>query len=876
MVEDKVVDKNNLSDQQDEKKDPTEVKAKTSLEEGSPRKTLSLGSSLKDTDILKALESKEKRIKGRLVTVEIRGKKRVEEPVIVINSHTVQAEDSENPSSKDHIKKEAENSLKGKLTEDEKILRQKVLENNNSNINEAKVDVGLSSFNIVSQEPYVPMLSSANVSQDKAGVKSALNTEDTAVNKPAPQGSEGKFVPFKPVPTKGGKELSQAQLDEEELIKKNKKKSLLESVDKRKVNSATNWRNTYNITFDSEENLDEEEVEEEEVEEKKPKFVYVAKRKSKKKSSHAANRSKVAKDIEISKPIMVQDLAAKMAEKSNILIRALEKSGIFVKPESILDMETAELVIAELGQNPIVINSSLIEEEFLNFKDNEEDLVDIPPVVTIMGHVDHGKTTLLDVMRKTSVVSTESGGITQHIGAYQVKASNGKMITFLDTPGHEAFSQIRSRGAKVTNIVVLVVAADDGVKTQTIEAINHARDAKVPMIIAINKIDKPDKNPQKVKTELLQHNVVVEELGGDCLCVEISAKSNVGIDKLLEAILLQAEVLNLKANIKVPGKANVVEVRVEKGFGVVATILVERGTVRIGDIFVCGTQVGKIKVMINDKGERIKIATPSMPVEISGFDGIVETGDSFVVVGSELKAQELSTYRMTKLKEKSLNGKATTLKELLSQNNFDVKTLAIILKADAQGSVEAIMSSLKKIIHKDVTVRIIHSGVGEITESDIMLSKAGKAVIVGFNARANSKAREIAKKEGIDIRYHSIIYNLIDDVKSILSGLLDPEIVENIIGYAEVREIFNITKVGNIAGCFITEGIIKRAAFARLLRNNLVVHEGTLSQLKRFKDDVKQVKQGFECGVAFDNYNDIKVSDLIECYEKLEIRHTVD
>ncbi|MDR0484928.1 MAG: translation initiation factor IF-2 [Alphaproteobacteria bacterium] len=654
---------------------------------------------------------------------------------------------------------------------------------------------------------------------------------------------------------------------ESEEDKKSKKKS--DSSDARRANAPKNWKTAY-IPTEEEEDFEEEEFEDVEL---KPKKSYPVKRKNKKKN---LTKEKIVRNVEIYGEISVKDLATKMAEKTSSVLKFLSKLDDSINGDSFLDAETAELAIIEFGHRPNIIDTSSVESQYFVFNDSEDSLKERPPVVTIMGHVDHGKTTLLDTIRKTNIVSKEAGGITQHIGAYQVKSESGKMITFLDTPGHEAFGQIRARGSKITDIVILVVAADDGIKPQTVEAINHAKVANVPIIVAINKIDKPDSNPMKVKSELLSHNLVVEEMGGDILSVEISAKGNIGIDKLLETVLLQAEMLDLKTNYSAPAKASVIEVKQEKGFGYLATILVERGTLRVGDYFVCGMSFGKVKVMINDKGARLKEATPSTPVEISGFAESVLAGDSFVVVKNEAAANELLEYRRSKATKLESKNTTQNILDILSNEIIDVKTLAVIVKADTQGSLEAIKSSLDKITHDEVEIKIIHSGVGEITESDVMLSTAGKAMVFGFNTRANSKARDLAKKEDIELRYHSIIYNLIDDVKLILSGLLDPDIVENILGFAEVREVFDVSKVGKVAGCYVKEGVLRRSAYVRVLRENIVVHDGVLSQLKRFKDDAKEVKQEYECGVAIENYNDVKVGDIIECYEKVEVRNSIE
>lgn len=654
---------------------------------------------------------------------------------------------------------------------------------------------------------------------------------------------------------------------ESEEDKKSKKK--LAELEARRANAPKNWKSAYVVVEEDSEDDAEDGV----VEEYKPRKIYPVKRKNKRKN---LTKEKIIRDVEVYNEISVKDLALRMSEKAPKILRFLAKLDDNLNVDSILDAETAELVITEFGHRAVVIDTSSVESQYFIFNDKLEELEERPPVVTIMGHVDHGKTTLLDTIRKANIAAKEAGGITQHIGAYQVKSKDGKLITFLDTPGHEAFGQIRARGSKVTDIVVLVVSADDGIKPQTVEAINHAKVAGVPIIVAINKMDKPDANAMKVRTELLSHDLVVEEMGGDILAVEISAKNNTGIDKLLETILLQAEILDLKTNYKALGKASVIEVKQEKGFGYLASVLVERGTLRLGDYFVCGLYTGKIKVMINDKGERLKEAGPATPIEVSGFNGSVNAGDSFVVVKNESSANELVQYRAEKASKVEKKDTTQSILDFLTNELNELKTLNVIVKTDTQGSLEAIKSSLDKIIHKDIEVKMVHSGVGEITESDMMLSNSGSAIIFGFNARANAKARDLAKREGIELRYHSIIYNLVDDVKLILTGMLDPDVVENIIGYAQVREVFNVSKVGNVAGCYVTEGILKRSAFVRVLRENVVVHDGVLSQLKRFKDDAKEVKHEYECGVALEGYNDVRVGDQIECYEKVEVRNSVD
>jgi len=500
-----------------------------------------------------------------------------------------------------------------------------------------------------------------------------------------------------------------------------------------------------------------------------------------------------------------------------------------------------------------------------------------PPVVTVMGHVDHGKTSLLDALRETNVVAREAGGITQHIGAYQIMLESGQRITFIDTPGHEAFSEMRARGAKVTDIVVLVVAANDGIMPQTIEAIRHAQAAEVPIVVAINKIDLPGADPMKVKTALLQHGIAVEELGGECLSAEVSAKKRINIDKLVEAILLQAEILDLKANPNRKAEGTVIEAKMEKGRGSVATVLVQKGTLHIGDIFIAGKEWGRVRAMFNEHGHKVLEAGPATPVEVLGLQGTPAAGDDFVIVNDENQAKEVTNYRIRKERDAKLVKSAkSAMEQMLDKiKSGEVKHLPIVIKADVQGSVEALEGTLKKMSNDEVSVQILHSAVGPISESDISLAKASNAFIIGFNVRANPMARDMARRDGVDIRYYSIIYDVADDVKKALEGMLSPTLKEKILGYAEIRQVYNITGVGKVGGCMVTEGLVKRGAKIRLLRDDVVIHDGDIGQLKRFKDDVKEVKNGYECGMSFENYNDIQVGDYIECYEIEEIAATL-
>ena len=583
---------------------------------------------------------------------------------------------------------------------------------------------------------------------------------------------------------------------------------------------------------------------------------------------------KQSRDVQLPETIVVSELANRMAERAADVVKALMKMGMMVTMNQTLDADTAELVIEEFGHRAVRVSDADVEQVIDTVEDKAEDLMPRPPIVTIMGHVDHGKTSLLDAIRKTNVVSGEAGGITQHIGAYQVRTPNGSLVTFLDTPGHAAFTSMRARGAQVTDIVILVVAADDAVMPQTVEAINHAKAAKVPMIVAINKCDKPAANPQKVRTDLLQHEVVVEALSGDVQDVEVSAISGKGLDELLDAIALQAEILELKANPNRAAAGAVIEAKLDVGRGPVATVLVQNGTLRQGDIFVVGEQWGKVRALINDKGERVQEAGPSVPAEVLGLNGTPEAGDVLNVVETEAQAREIAEYRIQAAKDKrAAAGAATTLEQLMAKAKADesVAELPIIVKADVQGSAEAIVQAMEKIGNDEVRVRVLHYGVGAITETDIVLAEASGAPVVGFNVRANASARNAANQKGVEIRYYSIIYDLVDDIKAAASGLLKAEVRENFIGYARILEVFKVSGVGKVAGCLVTEGVARRSAGVRLLRDNVVIHEGTLKTLKRFKDEVKEVQSGQECGMAFENYDDIRKDDVIEIFEREEV-----
>ncbi|WP_425989384.1 translation initiation factor IF-2 [Afipia sp. DC4300-2b1] len=598
---------------------------------------------------------------------------------------------------------------------------------------------------------------------------------------------------------------------------------------------------------------------------------------------HASNepKEKLIREVTIPEAITIQELANRMAERAVDIIRLLMKQGAMHKITDVIDADTAQLIAEEMGHTVKRVAASDVEEGLFDVaEDHASDTTPRPPVVTVMGHVDHGKTSLLDALRHANVVSGEAGGITQHIGAYQVTSpESGKKITFIDTPGHAAFTAMRARGAKVTDIVILVVAADDGVMPQTIEAINHAKAAKVPMIVAINKIDKPDAKPERVRTELLQYEVQVESFGGEVVDVEVSAKNKTNLDKLLEMIALQAELLDLKTNPDRPAEGTVIEAKLDRGRGPVATVLVQRGTLRVGDIIVAGAEMGRVRALINDQGQTIQEAGPSVPVEVLGFNGPPEAGDRLAVVENEARARQVTDYRAHQKREKSAASNAGmrgSLEQMMSQlKTTGRKDFPLVIKADVQGSLEAILGSLEKLGTDEVAARILHAGVGGISESDVTLAEGFNAAIIGFSVRANKEAAALAKRDGIEIRYYNIIYDLVDDVKKAMSGLLAPTLRETMLGNAQILEVFNISKVGKIAGCRVTDGSVERGANVRLIRDNVVVHEGKLSTLKRFKDEVKEVQSGQECGMAFENYQDMRVGDVIECYRVETIQRSL-
>ncbi|WP_215753947.1 translation initiation factor IF-2 [Acetobacter sp. P5B1] len=584
-----------------------------------------------------------------------------------------------------------------------------------------------------------------------------------------------------------------------------------------------------------------------------------------------ADQVRVVRDVILPETITVQELANRMAARQGEVIKALMKNGVMATVTQSIDADTAELIVEEFGHRVRRVSESDVELGIEGVEDQPEELKSRPPVVTVMGHVDHGKTSLLDALRTTDVAAGEAGGITQHIGAYQVTLKSGAKITFLDTPGHEAFTAMRARGASITDVVVLVVAADDGVMPQTIEAIKHAKAANAPIVVAINKIDKPGANPDRVRQELLNHEIVVESMSGDVQDVEVSATKRLGLDQLEEAILLQAEILDLKANPDRSAEGAVIESRLDRGRGSVASVLVQKGTLHKGDIVVAGSEWGRVRALIDDRGRQVADATPSMPVEILGLTGVPSAGAPFVVVENENRAREICEFRQRKLKEHQVAGQVAargTLDQMLARIQAgEQKEVAVLIKADVQGSAEAIQTTVLKLAHEEVAVRVLNATVGQITESDVQFAKASDAIIIAFNVRATAQARTLAQREGVEIRYYSIIYQVADDVEQLVRGKIAPKHREKFLGYAEIRKVFEITKVGKVAGCYITEGVVKRGCGVRLLRDGVVIHEGDLSQLKRFKDDVKEVAKGYECGLSFAGYNDLREGDVVECFE---------
>ena len=587
---------------------------------------------------------------------------------------------------------------------------------------------------------------------------------------------------------------------------------------------------------------------------------------------------KQVRDVVVPDTISVAEFANRMAERTADVVKELMKLGVMATAAQTIDGETAELVAQEFGHRVQRVSESDVEIGLEGKEDEAASLQPRPPIVTVMGHVDHGKTSLLDAIRQTDVAAGESGGITQHIGAYQIKTPAGNAITFIDTPGHEAFTEMRSRGANITDIVILVVAADDSVMQQTVEAINHAKAAGCPVIVAVNKCDKPEADPKRVRNDLLQHEIITEEFGGDVLCVDVSAISGQGLDKLEEAIMLQAELLELTANPDRAASGVVIEAKVERGRGSVATLLVQKGTLKLGDIFVVGAESGRVRALLDDRGKNLKSAGPGQPVEILGLNGTPMAGDNCVVVDTEARAREIAEYRTRQIKDReAARGARGSVEQMLSAIAAgEAEELPVVIKTDVHGSLEAIRVALEKLGTDQVKVRILSAGVGAISESDISLSTASNAIVIGFNVRAIPQARDLAKRDGVEIRYHSIIYELIDEVKAAMGGLLSPDTQEDFIGYAEIRQVFGVSKIGKVAGCMVTEGIIKRGCKVRLLRDNVVIHEGSLKTLRRFKEEVKEVREGFECGMGFENYSDIQEGDMIECFELREVARTLD
>ena len=587
---------------------------------------------------------------------------------------------------------------------------------------------------------------------------------------------------------------------------------------------------------------------------------------------------KQVRDVVIPDTISVAEFANRMAERTADVVKELMKLGVMATAAQTIDGETAELVAQEFGHRAQRVSESDVEIGLEGDDDDDSSLQPRPPIVTVMGHVDHGKTSLLDAIRQTDVAAGESGGITQHIGAYQINTPAGNAITFIDTPGHEAFTEMRSRGANITDIGILVVAADDSVMQQTVEAINHAKAAGCPVIVAVNKCDKPDADPKRVRNDLLQHEIITEEFGGDVLCVDVSAISGQGLDKLEEAIMLQAELLELNANPDRAAIGVVIEAKVERGRGSVATLLVQKGTLKLGDIFVIGAESGRVRALLDDRGKNLQFAGPGQPVEILGLNGTPMAGDNCAVVETEARAREIAEYRTRQVKDReAARGARGSVEQMLSAIAAgEAEELPVVIKTDVHGSLEAIRVALEKLGTDQVKVRILSAGVGAISESDISLSAASNAIVIGFNVRAIPQARDLAKRDGVEIRYHSIIYELIDEVKAAMGGLLSPDTQEDFIGYAEIRQVFGVSKIGKIAGCMVTEGIIKRGCKVRLLRDNVVIHEGSLKTLRRFKDEVKEVREGYECGMGFENYSDIQESDMIECFELREVARTLD
>ncbi|MEE6207989.1 MAG: translation initiation factor IF-2 [Alphaproteobacteria bacterium] len=831
--------------------------------------TLSKKSTLTLKNVAKPAATEGKKV----VQVEVR-KKRVINPAQKPAARKVEI-DEETAQKLKLLAEAKEFDAKRKQEEEEKEAQRQKLQSEQKKLEDAKKKEDEARKALELQEQQEKEAAQKKAAEDKA-------KKDAATEKAAPKAETSDYK------AKKTKEYDDEEDDEDDdYYKKNKKSSTVEkhvmtkeetfeqerkkiqkrSFEPQRRNSKINV-NSYNIGGGDDDDDDYGYAPHRRFKKKQPKPVQ---------QQPQTSQEKVIKEVIIPETITVQELANRMAEKSTDVIKRLMSMGVMATINQPIDADTAQIIVEDMGHKVKRVADSDVEEGLFGPEDTQEQLLPRAPIVTVMGHVDHGKTSLLDALRETNVVAHEAGGITQHIGAYQITVAGGQKITFIDTPGHEAFSEMRARGAKVTDIVVLVVAANDGVMPQTVEAIRHAQAASVPIVVAINKIDLPGADPMHIKTELLQYGIGVEEMGGECLCAEISAKKRINIDKLVDAILLQAEMLDLKANPNRIADGAVVEAKMEKGRGSVATVLVQKGTLRIGDILIAGKEWGRVRAMFNEHGKKVMEAGPATPVEVIGLQGTPMAGDSFVVAKDEAQAREVTGYRIRKERDAKLVKSAKSAMEQMMDKikSGESKHLGVIIKADVQGSIEALEGSLKKLSNDEVSVQILHSAVGGISESDITLAKASDAFVIGFNVRANAQARDMAHRDGIDIRYYSIIYDVVDDVKKALEGMLTPELREKILGYAQIRSVFNITGVGKVAGCMVTEGMVKRGAKVRLLRDNVVIHDGNLGQLKRYKDDVKEVKEGYECGMSFENYSDIQVNDAIECYEVEEIAKTL-
>jgi translation initiation factor IF-2 len=823
------------------------------------KKTLKLGSNTKLT-LSKSTDSSEikhnfGRGKSRTVTVEVKKSKNLPKD----NKHS-EAEAlfkvATQPSSKEALDP-------NQLTEGERLTRLQALQTANKQLQTEKKQKEL----IEAITPEDSDISPSSITDHQAVTTNNFSTLTEKQTAQEAQTSEASIAkPLESVKKTSNEEIDISVLDEEDSKGKKppkgeKKPSGLRSSLEEK------WGNKYHLGHLT---TPDEDLESD-IDSVRP---YIKKPLKNKKSNQPFKKEKIIREVIIPDNITVQELSSRMAERSITVIKELMKLGVTATIDHTIDADTAELITTSLGHVAKRVSDTDIEKDFELQMSREGDkgkLLPRAPIVTVMGHVDHGKTSLLDAMRSTNIALSEAGGITQHIGAYKITTQSGREIVFLDTPGHEAFTAIRSRGAQCTDIVILVVAADDGVMPQTIEAINHAKAAGVAMIVAINKIDRPNANPTKVKSELLSYEVVLEEFGGNVLAVEISAKEKIGLKELEEAILMQAEFLELTANPNRQATGTVLEAKIDKGKGIVTNVLVQNGTLKVGDIVITSMSYGKVKRIIDDKGKSLNKATPSTPVEIIGLNTIAEPGYSFVVLNDEKKAKELIDFRSRKEQEsKFSNLKRSSIEDLFASSGGKIKELCLIIKTDSHGSREAINASLGKFAHEELRIKILHLAIGAITESDVNLGKVGNAIILGFNVKAEANARTLAEKNGIDIRYYSIIYNLLDDVKALLSGLLSPIIREAFLGTAEFRQIFDITKFGKIAGSYVTKGVIKRGAYLRLIRNNIVIHEGILKTLKRFKDDVKEAKEGYECGIGVENYSDIRVGDIVEVFERIQ------